>query len=344
MDQHLRRGALKLAVVEVLDRDGRSRLVVPVWQWPVSIGRSVDCDVVLDDPHAAPLHATVTETDGALTLEVGETVNGIRLGRRQLKALERAELAAGESFDVGGTRVRIRRTSDALAHERPLAPELSGGRGRVLLLALAVTAWSLAAHWINLDPGSRITDYLPVLVGMPVLLTIWSGMWATGSRLLRHRFEFWRHARIAFGFSLIMSIAALILPVVSYASGWVVFSRVSGLVAAGLVWAMVTAHLRLVLTVRPRVLTLVMAALFVAGVSLYVTRTYQVHDRLFDELYVSTLAPPAVRLAPAVTPGRFIEEARSLQAIVDAHIGDDEERGEIPESDQTVSNRSKNER
>ena len=54
------RCAMKLAIVEVLDRDGHARLIVPVMSWPVTIGRAIDCDVVLDDAHAAARHATLT--------------------------------------------------------------------------------------------------------------------------------------------------------------------------------------------------------------------------------------------------------------------------------------------
>ena len=51
---------MKLAVIEVLDRDGHVRLIVPVTSWPVTIGRAIDCDVVLDDGHAAARHARVS--------------------------------------------------------------------------------------------------------------------------------------------------------------------------------------------------------------------------------------------------------------------------------------------
>ena len=63
---------LRLAVVEVLDRDGHARQVVPVARWPVTIGRAIDCDVVLDDPFVAAHHATLEEIDGVLTLVVGQ--------------------------------------------------------------------------------------------------------------------------------------------------------------------------------------------------------------------------------------------------------------------------------
>ena len=45
---------------------------------------------------------------------------------------------------------------------------------------------------------------------------------------------------------------------------------------------------------------------------------------LFPELYVSTLAPPALRLAPTVSTARFVDEARAFKATLEAHIADDD--------------------
>ena len=324
MDQQ-NRNSLKLAVVEVLDRDGHTRQAVPVWQWPVTIGRSIECDVVLDDAHLAPVHAMISETDGLLTVEAGDSVNGAAIGRRRLSTGQKAELPAGEVLQVGGTRVRVRRAADPLAPERALAPDVLVRRLRVLLLGLALVAWNLAELWMNSDPGSQFTEYVVVLIGIPAAYFIWIGLWSAGSRLIRHRFDFWPHARVAFGFSLVAAVVELLLPLAGYASGWILFSRIAGIASVAIIWSMLFAHLRLVLPRRPRILAAVMAALFVGGVSLYMTRTYQLHDRLFDELYATTLAPPAFRLAPAVTSAKFIDEARGLKARVDAHTSDKDE-------------------
>ena len=49
-----------LALIETLDRDGQPRQILRVSQWPVRIGRAIDCDLVLDDPHVAAHHAALT--------------------------------------------------------------------------------------------------------------------------------------------------------------------------------------------------------------------------------------------------------------------------------------------
>ena len=67
-----------------------------------------------------------------------------------------------------------------------------------------------------------------------------------------------------------------------------------------------------------------MGVVFLGGVAVMMARSYQVNDRLFPELYVATLAPPALRVAPTVTTERFLDESRRLKAALDAHANDDD--------------------
>jgi hypothetical protein len=67
-----------------------------------------------------------------------------------------------------------------------------------------------------------------------------------------------------------------------------------------------------------------MAVVFLAGAAVMMARSYQINDRLFPELYVTTLAPPALRVAPTVTTERFLDESRQLKAALDAHAKDDD--------------------
>jgi hypothetical protein len=314
MDGSADAAQVKLAVVEVLDRDGHARQVVSVWRWPVSIGRAVECDVVLDDPFVAAHHATLEESDGVVGLHVGDSVNG---GAR-------ANLSAGDVVQLGATRLRVRRATDSIAPERELLREPGPGRIPLAVLVVALSAWNAAERWLATDPGGRTIDYLPVLIGPLLALAVWSGGWSLGSRLFRHRFDYRRHARIAASYWLTSAATAVALPLLAYATGWVFPSRIAGIAAAGVLWAMVLAHLTLILPTRRSVLALGMGTLFVAGVVLFLTRNYQVTGRLFGELYVATLAPPALRVASPVATARFIDEARRLKAGLDRHVKDDD--------------------
>ncbi|MEO5821681.1 MAG: FHA domain-containing protein [Vicinamibacteraceae bacterium] len=312
-----------LAIVDVLDRDGRARVSLPVRRWPVTVGRAIGCDVVLDDPYVAPRHATITDQDGSLQLQVGETINGVWQKRRRVAAGERTELAAGDVVQIGGTRLRIRRAADALSPERPWVPEASGSLRAVLLLMLLFSAWNAADLWLHDDPGGRLTDYLPILIGGPIAVAVWSAFWSVGSKLIRHRFDFWSHVRIALLGTIGMGVAGLLLPVSAFASGWSWPSRIGPLVVSAIGWGAVGAHIGRLLPGRPRALAAVMGSLFVVGVGLYGIHHYESQNRVFPELYVATLAPPVLRVAPTVSTARFLDEAKALKAVLEAHLADD---------------------
>jgi hypothetical protein len=315
---------VRLAIVEVLDRDGHARSVVPVLSWPITIGRAIECDVVLDDAHVAAHHATLTGAEDGLTLIAGETVNGVQIGRKRIAAQQSVALAPGDVFQIGNTRLRVRRAADALAAERPLLPEPRSHLVPVAGMFLALMLWTFGEQWLASDPGTRSIEYLPMLLGVPIVLALWAGFWSVGSKLVRHRFDFWPHVRVVLGYSLIMGAVGIALPLVAFMSGWTIFGRVEGLVTGALACAMVAAHLVLILPSYRRGLALTFAALFAAGTSLYLVYNYQKQDRLFSQLYVTTLAPPAFRLAPAVETSRFLDEARGLKSVLDAHAKDDD--------------------
>lgn len=316
------------AVVDVLDRDGKARVTLPVQRWPVTVGRAVTCDIVLDDPYVAAVHATLTELDGgALQLVVGETVNGAWLKKKRIAAGERIGLAAGDVVQVGGTRLRVRRAGEALSPERPWVPEASGSVRTALLLGLLFSAGNAVELWLHDDPGGRATDYLPVLIGAPVGVGIWAALWSVGSKLVRHRFDFWSHVRIAILAMIAMDVAGLVLPVFAFTSGWAWPSRIVSIAVSAIGWSAIGAHIGRILPGRPRVLAAVMASLFVVGLGLFGIHHYETQDRVFPELYVATLAPPALRLAPTVPTARFIDEAKALKAVLESHIDDDDRPG-----------------
>ncbi len=70
----------------------------------VSLGRERSCDVVLDDPLVSRRHARLRFRDGSWILhDLGSTngtfLNGLRVGRCQLRA--------GDRLDLGDTRLRV---------------------------------------------------------------------------------------------------------------------------------------------------------------------------------------------------------------------------------------------
>jgi pSer/pThr/pTyr-binding forkhead associated (FHA) protein len=117
---------MTLALVEVLDRDGQVRQTLAVQSWPVAIGRAIDNDLVLADPHVAAHHLRLVAAgdDATPAIEVGATLNGVVLGTHRLRAGTSAALppaGAAPVLAVGRTRLRVRLPGHALDAELPVA-------------------------------------------------------------------------------------------------------------------------------------------------------------------------------------------------------------------------------
>ena len=308
----------RLALIELLDRDGHARVALPVTQWPVSIGRSIDCDVVLDDPHVAPRHALLHEHEGALRLEVLSAVNGVRLDKQQVAAGAGAAIAGPAQLQIGATRLRLRLAGEVLLPEEPLQSERVLPWWSIALLALGVLAWLLGRQWLETDPGEPAIEYVSVLWSVPTGLALWCGLCALGSKLFRHHFDYLPHLGVALAWMLVVLVTELALHVMAYMLGWSWGSRVSTLVQGLLGAAWLYSHLALIVPARRKVMAAVVAAMFVGGAVVGAALTYQREDRFFGELYMATLGPPGLRLAPAQPAARFFEDAAGLRARLDA--------------------------
>lgn len=325
----------RLALIELLERDGRVRRCIEVRGWPVTIGRALDCDIVLDDPHVAAHHARLepAESDGALLLHVGATRNGVQVGPRTLCEGESCPVPPrGEVWQLGATRVRVRLPGDELEPEKPLGLAVTGARPWVTA-ACALGAWGLALiqNGIALDPGSSFTDWLVPLIGLPVALLLWCVLWAVGSKLFQHRFEFPAHFAVAVKGLVAIGLLDVLLPLLAFALSLEWLSRITPAVIAAVGVATLYAQARLVVPLSRRVLAAGIAACYAVGAAVLMTLNYQRTDRLFNELYMATLPPPALRLAGGAAPKAFVNEAATLKARLDARAAEDARPG--PDSD-----------
>jgi hypothetical protein len=324
--------AVPLALMEVLDRDGRTRQAVPVHAWPLRIGRAIDNDVVLDDPHAAPHHAIVElAADGTAQLRVLPGRNGLRCGRRRLapggEPLALDSLAAAGAAGAGGaprpveltlgqTRLRLRRAGEALEPERELH-EARFGHARTLALALVLWLWVLAEQAIALDPGSKAADWLPPLLGVPVALTGWCLVWGLASKLFQHRFEFWPHLAVVVPGLLGIELATFVLQWASALSGWPGFARLVTGVNSAIALVTLWGHARLVLPHQRRALGWAAGAAYVAGAAILLGLNQQRAERWFAELYSAVLPPPALMWHTPTPRDAFVKRAERLKPALD---------------------------
>lgn len=331
----------RLALIECLDRDGQVLRAESVGRWPVTIGRALDCDIVLDDPHVAARHLTLDrEPDGSLQLRVGETLNGVELGGERLAAGAAARIRSGQTWRLGGTRLRVRLPDAELPAERPLArhqlrewaqaarPDRGVAWRSLLVWAAVVLVWLLGSHWLESDPGTPAASYLGAGLGGLTAVIAWAFFWALGNKLFQGRLAFGAHLLLALRAVVVWLLVSALLPLLAYSLDWPVLGRLDGWVSWAVVAVLIQAHLGRILPGHRLALATGVAAFYLVAMGLTTWLNLQRLHRPFGELYLATLPPPAVRLAPLQPAQRLLDDARDLRARLDRQAAQDEAEAE----------------
>lgn len=300
----------RLALIECFERDGRPGRTIDVHGWPVTLGRSLDNQVVLDDDHVAARHARLELGErGQVTLVVGDTANGVVAdGRRHAAGAQVPLPAAGATLVLGQTRLRLRLRGEVLAPEKPLPAAAASP----WLLALPLLVLALAELGVSLDPGADLTAWLPVLVGLPAAVGLWCGLWALLSKVFQHRFDFAGHLRIALPWLLALQVADLVLPQLGAALAWPWLWRLAAPLQVLLAALWVRAHLVQVLPLHRRAVTVAVLGVTLAGSAISLSFTQRASDSFSRAPYMSTLPLPALRLSGTVPPARLVEDMAAL--------------------------------
>jgi hypothetical protein len=326
----------RIALIELVDRDGRGRRVHDVHQWPVTLGRALDNTIVLDDPHVAAHHATLAlAEDGSLQLQVGHSTNGLTMGRRNLKSGEHLSVPPdGLQCVLGGQRLSLRLPSQTLEAERPLQAARLGGRSLLAATGVLVGV-EMAERWLQLDPGANFTQWLPWLLGLPVGMAVWCGLWALGSKVFRHGFDFWPHLAIAIPGMLLLELSRVLIPNLAASLGWPDLWRLQAMVIPALLLAwVVRGHLLQVLPQRGRTIGWSLALLLVGGLSVNLAVNQHNTGLWINEAYMRILPLPALRwdraqpvtsLTAAMLPMKQALAERVAQAAKDDPDGNEAE-------------------
>lgn len=304
----------RIALIELIERDGRVGRVVDVHHWPVSLGRGLDSTVVLDDPHVAALHATLRiDEQGQVWLNAGASDNGVLVDGQRLAAGRAQALPAGGALlQLGATRLRLRLRGEQLAPERRLI--FTALRPAQLALQVGLIALLMGTrHWVGLDPGAGITAWLPLLVGLPLALVGWCGAWALASKLFQHRFDFWGHARIVLPWVLAVELGEVLLPQLGAALGWALPWQLVGPFTVLMLALMLRSQLAHLLPQQGRFVTAAVAGLTLAYAGVTVATQHRNTDRILRGPYMSVLPLPAMRLGGSVPPQALVEAMAPLR-------------------------------
>ena len=310
------------AIVEVLDRDGQVRQSQRVAGWPLRIGRALDNDLSLADPHLAPHHCVIEADEPGLALHVLQTENGVQLDRRHLRDGERCALREdGRPVEwvAGRTRLRLRRSGDALAPELPLAASATLVRraGPTLAAALALAAAMAFNTWLDSDPDVFLRALGSTALATLVGAAIWIGLWSLLSKLFTRQTHAGWHLRV-FVLSSLAWLAVGALPgLVAFSLNWPWLSDFGFVAGYAIAAAALYFHLLGVEPARPVLMRSVAVAAFALGTGLTLWNQQQRADRLGSDLYLSSFHPPALRLARPVDADRFVDGLAALQPLLD---------------------------
>jgi|CXWL01.1.fsa_nt_gi hypothetical protein len=299
----------RLALIELLERDGRAARAVDVWQWPLTIGRALDNHLVLDDPCLAPQHARLeADPEGCIQLVLLDSTNGAVFGGRHHRGGEQIALpAAGAILQLGATRLRLRLPAEVLAPELQLSGGTTRGAGGPVLAGTLLLVLMVAGHWLGLDPGADATAWLPMLAGLPMALALWCGLWALMSKLFQHRFDFWGHVRIVLPWLLAIDVVGVLLPQAAASLAWPGLWHVTPALLLLLAALLVRAHLVHVLPLHRRAVSAAAAAVLLVGGAISLTLSHRATDRYTRAPYMSTLPLPALHWATPVPAATLVQ-------------------------------------
>ncbi len=305
-----------LALIELLDRDGLARQTVRVTRWPMSVGRALDCDIVLDDPHVAPHHADLGWQEDGLHIAPAPSLNGVRLGRATIAAGTTARLPASGVMTLGTTTLRVRLAGETLAPELRLAAGHAGSRKQAAwLFALVVIAamWTAFSQWLSTAPGESGTAATGLYLAAPIGLGIWCGLWALGSKLFQRQFAFWPHLEAALFWPLVAVFAEALAGQLAFAFSMPMIAKTGHVIAFFALAMLLWSHLSIVLPARRRAFAYVITALVTVGGGLDIAERARHQEPLIGSLYLGTISVPGLRVAKPVSAQAFVESAQPLE-------------------------------
>jgi pSer/pThr/pTyr-binding forkhead associated (FHA) protein len=291
---------------------------------PIRLGRGYDNDFIVDDAYAAPRHAQVElGANGDLVLRDLGTRNGVvHKGKRR----DSLVLDGDTVVRIGHTTLRVR------AAGFPVEPELvdrtmHGWEGALPGLAGIALTGAVAAfvRWL-LDTHSfeliRFLQALAIGIGAGLL---WSGIWAFANRLFGRHARLGRHLFI-FGCG-VAAITAyeLAAAMLGYAFSLEAFTRYGSHVAIALLAGMIYFHLATIKPQRTRRFASICVAVALLGSGLTLISNEQRNGRLGDELYMSVLMPPAMRVSADHSIDEFMGQVGAMKARLDVERARKEE-------------------
>lgn len=303
--------------IEMLARNGDVLHRHQVDDLPIRLGRGYDNDFILDDAFAAPRHAIIEAGEnGEMVLRDLGTKNGvIHQGKRKTSLV----MTGDTVIRLGHTTLRVR------GADFPVKPELldrtmHGWEGAIpgFVGLLLIGMFALFTMWLSDTQAFQLVRYLQALAYGVGAGLLWGGAWAFANRL------FGRHARLGRHLFIVgCGLAALTLYKILSSTLGYAFS-IEGLVLYGshaaivIVAGVVFFHLGTVKPHQTRRFSIACLILALLASGLTLISNEQRRGQIADDLFMSVLMPPSIRVSPDHSVTEFMGEVQTLKAKLDA--------------------------
>ena len=308
-------------VVEILDGHGkvrsRERLDLDPASPRFTVGRGIAADVILDDAHAAALHAAIEITpEGRVLVSDLGSLNGVLVGGERLRGVQALALEDGR-FGVGRTWLRVRTAAE------DLAPELAedGGAGRAARNAPWVAAagalvcllFVVYSSWVG-APQDVASVIATASVSSMLLAGGWVAAWGFVTRVMQGEWRWMRHAAIFFSAFAVIIVIDWAMDVLWFALALPTWTLREVILLLGAAAYVLYRHLRGAanISLRRAALIAVLLPLVIGGSSYLVLERNQARNVNYIEIEAQ-LFPPDWRLRPGGSLDRYFIDAARLQ-------------------------------
>lgn len=339
-------------ILEILHPDG-SRTRRRLDALPLTLGRALANDVVLDDPYVDGRHAHISaDASGAIRIEDLGSVNGlltadagrgaevvlrpgteIRIGRTMLRVRDADEPVPPALVDAPAPHAAVTPPAAAIL-PRPVRARARRGRraielltmttrGRLLVATVAVGALTFHS-WLGSFAKSGTSDAFTDFLAIAVVFAIWAGLWAVASKVVVQRVNFVAHLAV---------IAAVTLAGLGWTvtESWLLFlfpdvvliEVVSFTILFVLIVALLVGHLSLASSMSRRK-QVVTGAIVAGSLFAMVGLTALVEDDQFTDVpeFGGVVKPIAAGWMPASSVDDFGDVMRELKTEVDVMVED----------------------
>lgn len=304
-------------LIELMDSHGRSQFCQRFTGVgdQCRIGRSLACNIVLDDTYAAAEHTLLTlQADGRVHVQDLGTHNGTRIDGERVPP-EHGEFITQGTLIVGRSRLRVRTLTTALPPERIFRRDLLRRYRTAMALVglLLCLGFAVFSQWLN-APEHAVAATLTAVLITTSGLALWAGLWSLISKLNHGAWQVRIHLAIVANCVALCAWGYWLYRLMSFATQWRWLGPGLTTCAIFVALVMVYLHLRNATNMQPRHAMAIasVATLAMSGASWLI-------DLYTDARDVNRVAqgpavyPSAIRIAPSMDVTDYLSDAAALK-------------------------------